>query len=296
MPPDARVGSNLTRIAPFIAAAWFTVIVPASQCHAESKIGVFTINISGLDPSFGDVAIDAIATAVTEVGRFDVVSRTEINAMLGAEFVKDAVGCTDTSCLAEIGGASGVDRIVGGSLSRVNDVLMVNLQLINVARATAEKRATVNWSGPMSEFQNVLGASAELLTIPSNELQPGKLRTSGVPPDGVVVVDGAPRGVGSVTVADLAVGTHTLAIETPGFERYEAPFVVRHARLTNAFPQLVSLPESPFYAKWWFWTATGVVVASLGASSYLLLGSDDASGPRDAPTGTISVKLPPLGE
>ncbi|MEE8408249.1 MAG: hypothetical protein V3T05_01465, partial [Myxococcota bacterium] len=73
------------------------------------RLGIFEIKIIGLDPGVEDTAIDALATAVAANARFEVVSKTELEAMISAEAVKDALGCDDVSCLAEIGAAAGVE-------------------------------------------------------------------------------------------------------------------------------------------------------------------------------------------
>ena len=48
---------------------------------------------------------------------FQVITPTDIGAALGLERQKHILGCTESSCLAEIGGAMGADYIVHGEMA-----------------------------------------------------------------------------------------------------------------------------------------------------------------------------------
>src|SRR3954471_22832233 len=103
---------------------------------APVKVGIFRIAVSGLEPSFEQTAIDALATAAATAPNTQVISKSELDALLGAEKIKDTVGCNDISCLAEIGAAAGVERVIAGSVARVDRTMTVSLQLVNSRYAT----------------------------------------------------------------------------------------------------------------------------------------------------------------
>jgi tetratricopeptide (TPR) repeat protein len=72
-----------------------------------------------------------------------VVGADEIRAMIGLEHQKQLLGCTESSCLAEIGGALGADRLVIGSLSRFGETYLLDLKLLDshTAKVLAEGSA-----------------------------------------------------------------------------------------------------------------------------------------------------------
>ncbi len=246
-----------------------------------TKIGIFAINVVGLDPGIEETAIDALATVVGGTQGLSVVTRTELNAMLGAEQLKEVLGCDDVSCMAEIGLAAGVDRVVAGSVSRVEKRLLVSLQLVNVRYANVENRVTLEWNGDLGSISNVLGAGAELLVMPASSRVPGGLLLVGIPQAAVVTVDGKPAGIGTTKVDALGVGVHSVHVEADGYQPQEAQFVVRQGVQTHLSLSLASVPDSPFYTKWWFWAGTAAVIGG-GATAAVLLagGNDHASGLR----------------
>ena len=72
--------------------------------------------------------------------RYQVIGVKEINAALGFERLKDAVGREDTSCAAEIGGALGVQYLLTGSVGVLGKELLVQLTLMDVTSATVIER------------------------------------------------------------------------------------------------------------------------------------------------------------
>jgi hypothetical protein len=57
---------------------------------------------------------DLVLQEVDRVGLFRTISMEEIKRMLEHEQQKIMMGCDDTSCLAEVGGALGVELLLAG--------------------------------------------------------------------------------------------------------------------------------------------------------------------------------------
>lgn len=99
---------------------------------------------SGVGP---DVTQSILAVVVAELhvtGFFaSVISRSDIVSLLTLEQQKQVLGCDeeDSQCLAEIGGALGVDRVVAGNVGRVGDRYLISLSLIDTASAVVLERS-----------------------------------------------------------------------------------------------------------------------------------------------------------
>jgi hypothetical protein len=64
-----------------------------------------------------------------------LITQDEIAALLGLERQKSLLGCGDDKCMAEVGGALGVDRLVTGRLSKVGETWLFNLKALDPAKA-----------------------------------------------------------------------------------------------------------------------------------------------------------------
>lgn len=106
------------------------------------KVAVTEVkNIQGVAPGTATIISDIVVSEVARQG-FDVVSQSDINAMLGFERQKRALGCSeDSSCLAEIGGALGVDYMVTGQVGQIGTRYRISVLAVDTKKARVVARA-----------------------------------------------------------------------------------------------------------------------------------------------------------
>lgn len=92
---------------------------------------------AGVEQGVVDLFSDALTVELRKRPGVSVMSDTDMVAILGLERQRQILGCTDSSCLAEIGGALGVDRLVTGSVGRVGGSLIVNITSLDPNKAQA---------------------------------------------------------------------------------------------------------------------------------------------------------------
>lgn len=108
----------------------------------QIKFGVARLHVSGADPAVAQNIETLLTDGIGAYPQFDVISFQEIQQMLAFEKQKQLAGCeSDASCLAEIGGALGVDKLITGNVGYLGETYIVSLQLTDVHTATVESRA-----------------------------------------------------------------------------------------------------------------------------------------------------------
>jgi TolB-like protein len=104
---------------------------------ARPKIAVMDLKaVQGV--STGTVAIlgNVVAADLARQG-FDVIAKSDIQAMLGFQKERQLLGCTeDAGCIAEIGGALGVDYVLTGQIGQIGS--QFNISLLVVASRQAK--------------------------------------------------------------------------------------------------------------------------------------------------------------
>ncbi len=115
----------------------------ANEAHAEkSKLAVVPIamdeNVRSIVPA--DIYYDTILTVVAEMGKYEVIGQNDIQALLGFEKNKELLGCDDVSCLAEIGGALGVERLLQISIALIEGEFALTCKIMNTRTAKVEAR------------------------------------------------------------------------------------------------------------------------------------------------------------
>jgi hypothetical protein len=77
-----------------------------------------------------------LCTKISELGNYDVIGKDDMQAMLEHISDKQLIECDDTKCLAQVGGALGVERLVAGNIGMLGNVYVVSIKLIDINNAT----------------------------------------------------------------------------------------------------------------------------------------------------------------
>ncbi|HOX45085.1 MAG TPA: hypothetical protein PK668_15905 [Myxococcota bacterium] len=117
-----------------LALALLATAAPRPGRGAE-EIAVAIMEFSskgGVTPEQVEALADLLASEVRDLGGFRVIGQADIRTVLGVEEKRlQAGGCTETSCMAEIGGALGVRWVLAGNVSKFGEVYLLNLKLID---------------------------------------------------------------------------------------------------------------------------------------------------------------------
>jgi hypothetical protein len=144
---------------------------------APARIAVLpVVPGEGVTEKTATALTEALAAEVRKKAGAEVITQREINTVLSLERQKAMMGCASDACMAELGGALGVERLVNGDIARVGESLMVHFRLVEVARvrvaAQADRRLR---KGSLDDLLDALPAMVA-------ELFPGAAQPAAEPP------------------------------------------------------------------------------------------------------------------
>lgn len=127
---------------PLLALA--ALLLPLATLAGTAKIAVTDVrNVQGVKPGTASILTDIVVSEVARSG-FDVISQADIASMVGFERQKQLMGCSEeTSCLAEIGGALGVDYLITGQVGQIGSRFRISLLAVATKRARVIARAAL---------------------------------------------------------------------------------------------------------------------------------------------------------
>jgi TolB-like protein len=118
--------------------------LPVSTLAAGKRPGMAVMdvrNVQGVQAGTSTLITDIIVTEVSGTRRYDVVGSSDISNLLGLEKQKQLLQCgEDSSCLAELGGALGVDYLLSGTVGLLGSRLRISLTIQHVKRARVVAR------------------------------------------------------------------------------------------------------------------------------------------------------------
>jgi TolB-like protein len=121
-------------LVPVIATAAPPTAPPAGP--RKTRVAVMEIRSLGTEVHKAELLSEVALTEASNMEKFEIIGRSDIASMIGFDQQKKVLGCTDDSnCLAEIGGALGVDYVMVGSLGRLGALYRVDLKIVDTKKA-----------------------------------------------------------------------------------------------------------------------------------------------------------------
>jgi TolB-like protein len=117
--------------------ALLVAALAAAPTPHKTKIAIFDFeDVTGNVGPQARLLTQVATTEVLQGGKFDVISSAEVRSLIGLEKQRKLLGCQeDSSCLAEIGGALGVDFMITGQLGKLGERYRLDLRLLNTSRS-----------------------------------------------------------------------------------------------------------------------------------------------------------------
>jgi len=140
---EARPATR-SRASPFPpASASEATAKPAQAAPLHARALVMELKAVGATPPrLASVITRLLLARLDEVEGLRTVSPEDLQLMLSIEKQKDALGCDDIKCIAEIGGALGTDFVVYGQVAVVGSQYSLNLTAIEARRSQAVARVS----------------------------------------------------------------------------------------------------------------------------------------------------------
>lgn len=110
----------------------------AASTAAPAKIAILPITAGeGVTEKTAAALGEAVAGQVRRIPGVQLITQQEIATLINFDKQRALLSCQSESCLADVGGALGVERLVFGSLSKLGESWLVTLKLMDVKKAKA---------------------------------------------------------------------------------------------------------------------------------------------------------------
>ncbi|MEL6340123.1 MAG: hypothetical protein AAFP04_04155 [Myxococcota bacterium] len=130
------------------------------------RCATLPVSVVKLPKEVKTIADELLLSELQQAG-FEAIGTDDINAMVGFEEMKDAAGCEDTRCIAEIGNALGVQYLATGKLTKLEDTTLVLLKLLDVNETRVVARSQKSIDGSLSELPRVMAEAVQQLVVQS---------------------------------------------------------------------------------------------------------------------------------
>jgi hypothetical protein len=206
----------------FMFAVLFLHSCVFSQNDARITIAVNDLKGSGVDQSTATIVSDRLRSELVTSGVFRVMERGEMEIILKEQGFQQSGGCDEASCLVKVGRLLGVQRMVAGSLGKVDNFWTMSLRMLNVATGEILFTVDEDFEGDVKGLISkvVAKAAVKLASGVGQEVKKavlagktGDLYIESSQPGAKVEIDGAAvNNVTPLTIEGFAAGDHRIVV------------------------------------------------------------------------------------
>jgi hypothetical protein len=284
------------RAVALLAALATTAPALARAAEARPKVAVLDFTANGASRELASATGGIAANELDRMAAFQIVTAEAIRTMLAFEKQRQMLGCADAGCMADLGGALGVDWLVSGKVTRlaasagVPETYSLELTLTNVRKA-AREGSIIETARTEAELVQKTGKAAQRLVGKILAGRTGRLAVTAAETGATVMVDEQVKGTTPLRGAlVLPAGPHALTVEKKGFVAHQRDVQIEAGKLVE---ERVSLVPSPDFVKEYesrqrklrigAWISTGVAVAGFAAAVALQASTASLYGNESTP-------------
>ncbi len=213
------------------------------------RISVYGLKPVGVSRELAVSIQEQLESNLLTYGRYEVLSRSDIDLILQESRFQQSGVCTDRSCLVEASSVLGVEKLVTGTISKVGSTYNLVLKLIDIHSATLESSANQRHAGSVD---NLLDVSERLLD--------SLLQGRGETPIDTIVQTVVKTRTDTVTVRDTV-----WALAEPELPPVPEPAV---ADTPGTVPTAVSTvrPDQPRRTRGWLGLGAAIILGGIAAT------------------------------
>ncbi len=109
--------------------------------NSKMNIAVIDLDPTGISNNEAEFLSDRLRTELFETGKFQVVEREKMNAILHEQGFQQT-RCTSVECAIEIGQLLNVRVMVAGTIGKIDDIYSLSIRMIDVENGAIIRTAT----------------------------------------------------------------------------------------------------------------------------------------------------------
>lgn len=245
-PSSSRAVRPLPAPAPVIvaltAAAAMTWASPAQGAERLGIMGLRASPVGAISAGTSQAFNLMVWQAVSASPELTPIAEHQIGSSMGAGTVTALAGCQDDACMAQIGGAAGLDRILYAVAAKEGAGFSLYVRGLGVepVQLLAERKFSCEACGEADilqllgrvNFVEVATAGRTAAVRAISALAPsdgasGSVTIRSAPPGATVILDGAALGQTPLKIPAIAPGMYALLLDLPGHEEQLAELTVK---------------------------------------------------------------------
>ncbi len=141
------------------------VPAPEEPVAEHPRVIVQDLRADGVSQGMADSLTDLLVVEMVRQDRYEVLSRKDVLAILQNEEQKQLLGCDEDQCISDFGKLMDSPYLLKGSVGKLGETFVVNLDLINTRSLKVERRVSQTLAGKGDDLIAVIRAAVLALEL-----------------------------------------------------------------------------------------------------------------------------------
>ncbi len=129
---------------------FFSVLLSA-VVHGQNNLAIIDFTGKGISDVEASALTDRLQNELLPLAKYKLVERELIENILFEQGLQQT-GCITNECIIEIGKLLGVDKIIGGSISKIGNMYSIYAKIISIGTGEIIKSSTFDYEGDIEHL------------------------------------------------------------------------------------------------------------------------------------------------
>jgi TolB-like protein len=155
------------------------IVFVSVPLFAQNKVNVAVLDLEGDKKEFSREDLMAVTsrfeTELMKTGVFQILERRNMDVILQEQGFQQSGACNTSECQVEIGQLLGVEQIISGSITKMGNIITLNVKMVDVGSGQNKISHALDIKGDLELLMR--GGCYEMAAIISGKKQPDKDHT-----------------------------------------------------------------------------------------------------------------------
>jgi len=161
-PNTNHLGTNL-KLLLWLPLLLFSIL---SAQQPATTIAVLEFEAAGVEAPAVQTLANVVRKELIKSKLFRVVERNLMDDILSEQGLQQS-GCTTTECVVEVGRLLGVQKILSGSISKLGELFIIDLQITDITTGEIEVLEWIDYVGKLEELPRLIRELTNRITTDS---------------------------------------------------------------------------------------------------------------------------------
>ena len=198
-----------------------------SYASSTQRVAVLDFSGEGISAATLVALSDYFRTELIATGKYDVMDRNNLDAVLKEQAFQMSGACTDLGCMIQVGEILKVPRIMGGTIGKLGTKYLITVKVIDIESGRIDQSLTEKYLGALEDMDQPIASLASKIAGEKSTGISAKFYVTSDPSGAMVYLDDEFQGNSPITISVDEIREYIIKAELSGYNPWQQKTLVK---------------------------------------------------------------------